>query len=116
MTITERNQKLKYYITCLKCEVSGKVCDDNCPTQYEAGNMGEIIENLEGISKILEQEPVQVELEGDGYADGFLVYDYGKCPKCGWQYEEGDKDWKEPFCCHCGQKLKWFNQAESEEV
>ena len=54
------------------------------------------------------QEPMQVELEGDGYADGCLVYDYGKCPECGWQYEEGDKDWEEPFCCHCGQRLKWF--------
>lgn len=53
----ERNTKLKAFITCLKCEVSGKPCDDNCPTQYEAGNMGEIIENLETISKALEQEP-----------------------------------------------------------
>ena len=56
MTMEERNIKLKHFITCMKCEVSGKVCDDNCPTQYEAGNMGEIIENLEAISKILEQE------------------------------------------------------------
>lgn len=55
MTIEERNVKLKHLITCMKCEVSGKSCDDNCPTQYEAGNMGEIIENLEVISKILEQ-------------------------------------------------------------
>ena len=32
-------------------------CDENCPIQYNAGNVGEIIENLEEISKILEQEP-----------------------------------------------------------
>lgn len=57
MTIAERNNKLKHFITCLKCEVSGKCCDDNCSTQYDAGNMGEIIENLEAISKALEQEP-----------------------------------------------------------
>lgn len=57
MTIAERNNKLKHLITCLKCEVSGKPCDVNCPTQYDAGNMGEIIENLEVISKALEQEP-----------------------------------------------------------
>jgi len=55
-----------------------------------------------------QNEPIQVELEGDGYADGELVYDYGRCPKCGWSFEEGDKDWEEPFCCHCGQKLEWF--------
>lgn len=60
----------------------------------------------------LEQEPKQVELEGDGYADGELVYDYGKCPSCGWQYEDGDKDWEEPYCCHCGQKLQWFEESE----
>ena len=59
MTREERNIKLKHLITCMKCEVSGKVCDDNCPTQYEAGNMGEIIENLEAISKMLEQEPCE---------------------------------------------------------
>lgn len=57
MTIKERNDKLKYLITCMKCEVSVKYCDENCPTQYDAGNMGEIIENLEEISKILDQEP-----------------------------------------------------------
>lgn len=57
MTREEQNRKLKAFITCLKCEVSGKPCDDNCPIQYEAGNMGEIIENLEAISKALEQEP-----------------------------------------------------------
>ena len=58
MTIAERNNKLKHFITCLKCEVSGKCCDDNCSTQYDAGNMGEIIENFEAISKALEQESV----------------------------------------------------------
>ena len=57
MTITERNIKLKHFINCLKCEIHGRECDDNCPTQYEAGNMGEIIENLEEISKALDQQP-----------------------------------------------------------
>lgn len=54
MTVSERNNKLKHFITCLKCRISGKCCDDNCSTQYKAGNMGEIIENLESISRILE--------------------------------------------------------------
>lgn len=62
--------------------------------------------------KASRQEPKQVEFEGDGYADGELVYDYGKCPSCGWQYEDGDKDWEEPYCCHCGQKLQWFEESE----
>lgn len=59
MTREERNIKLKHLITCMKCEVSGKVCDENCPTQYEAGNMGEIIENLEAISETMEQQPCE---------------------------------------------------------
>ena len=54
---------------------------------------------------------MQVELEGDGYADGELVCDFGKCPKCGWEFEEGDKDWEEPYCCHCGQRLEWFENT-----
>ncbi len=58
MTIVERNNKLKHFITCLKCEISGKCCDDNCSTQYDAGNMGEIIENLEAILKVLERETI----------------------------------------------------------
>lgn len=57
MTREERIEKLQHLITCMKCEVSGKSCDDNCPTQYAAGNMGEIIENLEEIVKALEREP-----------------------------------------------------------
>ena len=57
---------------------------------------------------------LQVDLSGDGYApDGGIVYDFASCPSCGWEFEDGDKDWGEPFCCHCGQKLKWFNDAES---
>ena len=71
MTREERNNKLKHFITCLKCEVSGKPCNVNCSTQYEAGNMGEFIENLEAISKALEQEPIldkiRTEIEQNAY-------------------------------------------------
>ena len=63
----------------------------------------------------LQNEPAQVELEGDGYADGELVYGFGKCPNCGWEFEEGDKDWEEPYCCHCGQKLHWFEMREMKD-
>lgn len=62
----------------------------------------------------VQPKSMQVELEADGYSDGKLVYDYGKCPKCGWQFEYGEKDWEEPYCCHCGQKLHWF-ESEGQE-
>lgn len=66
MTIAERNNKLKCFVTCLKCELGGKCCDDECSTQYEAGNVGEIVENLEAISKILDQELEIIERWKDG--------------------------------------------------
>ena len=77
------------------------------------GREEELKEKKKGSGKMTREEAKQVELEGDGFSDGEIVYDYGKCPSCGWNFEKGDKDWEEPFCCHCGQKLKWF--AESEE-
>jgi rubrerythrin len=68
----------------------------------------------DALQRQAENEPMQVELTGDGYADGQIVYDWGKCPKCGWEFENGDKDWEEPYCCHCGQKLRWFEGGEQE--
>lgn len=76
---------------------------------------GKIIDDDEIMKESKEEvRAAQVELEADGYADGELVYDFGKCPECGWQFEEGDKDWEEPYCCHCGKKLKWFETEEEE--
>ena len=87
-----------------------KYCSEKCAKTKNNNNY------LRDISTLRFNEPMQVDLEGNGYADGEIVYDYGKCPKCGWDFEEGDKDWKQPYCCHCGQKLKWFdNEAESED-
>ena len=87
MTKEERNNKLKYLITCMKCKVSGKCCDENCPTQYNAGNMGEIIKNLEEISKILEQEPCTNAISRKAMLN-YSEYLYGKMPN-----EENHKLW-----------------------
>ena len=104
--MTEQWQELKETITELRDN------DGTCTQQ-------EVCKFLANLMDVLEkqmQESKQVEPEGDGYSDGVIVYDYGKCPKCGWDFEEGDKDWEEPYCCHCGQKLKWFDdESESEE-
>ena len=80
MTREERNNKLKHFITCIKCEVSGKCCDENCPIQYGAGNMGEIIENLEEISKILEQEPCEDAISRRAVLD-YMKYLHGEMPE-----------------------------------
>jgi rubrerythrin len=70
------------------------------------------VEALTIAIKALEQEPKTVLYSGDGYADGYMVYDMAECPTCGYEYEDGDKDWGLSFCPNCGQKLNW----ESEEV
>lgn len=75
MTREERIEKLRHLITCMKCEVSGKCCDDNCSTQYDAGNMGEIIENLEEIAKALEQEPCEDAVSREAVEDIVMWYD-----------------------------------------
>ena len=80
-----------------------KYCSDKCAKSRNNNNYSRDLSTFG-----YHNNPMQVELEGDGYADGELVLDYGKCPKCGWEFEEGDKDWEEPYCCHCGQRLKWF--------
>ena len=97
-------------------ELARAISDERCCIsrgRYTATIMQEILDLPSIQPKPKTDEPIQVELEGDGYADnGQIYYDYGKCPKCGWDFEYGDKDWEEPYCCHCGQKLHWF---ESEE-
>ena len=119
MTIAERNNKLKYFITCLKCEVSGKCCDLNCSTQYDAGNMGEIIENLEAISKALEQEPKWIPvserlpnwdinclvIDEDGeYGVGYYREDVHAwdSPNWGWIERKDRVDNREAFTEPCG--------------
>ena len=81
MTIAERNNKLKHFITCLKCETSGKPCDVNCLTQYDAGNIGEIIENLEAISKALEQEPCEDSISREPFTDSTICEGFS-CDEC----------------------------------
>lgn len=49
------------------------------------------------------QIPKMPDIEGDGYADGHLVYDTWICPFCG-EYYEIDYDNFE-YCPKCGQHI-----------
>ena len=60
-----------------------------------------IREWIDEIARRTTPRPVCYELSD--YADGAPVYDYANCPTCGRSYEEGERDWGEPFCPHCGQ-------------
>lgn len=42
--------------------------------------------------------------EGDGYADGHMVYDTWICPNCRERYEVDYDDYD--FCPRCGQRIK----------
>ena len=46
--------------------------------------------------------------EGDGYADGRLVYDTWICPCCGKHYEVDYDNYN--YCPDCGQKLDWSDE------
>lgn len=59
------------------------------------------------IEALEKQIPKKPEYEGDGYADGHLVYDYAKCPICGHDFEYGINDWESDYCSDCGQRLDW---------
>ena len=48
--------------------------------------------------------------EGDGYADGHLVYDTWICPCCGKHYEVDYDNYN--YCPDCGQKLDWSENDE----
>ena len=53
------------------------------------------------------EEPRAVRYEGDGYADGEMVYDAAFCPNCEHEFEEDSENWECEFCPNCGQRLRW---------
>ena len=68
----------------------------------------QLAEWLKELKKYKEKDTPQLVIySGDGYADGYLVYDYAKCPNCDREFEEDRDEWEMPFCCACGQALKW---------
>ena len=50
------------------------------------------------------QIPKKLIAEGDGYADGEMVFDSFYCPSCDHCMEE---DEVEDYCPNCGQKICW---------
>lgn len=50
--------------------------------------------------------------EGDGYADGHLVYDTWICPCCGKHYEVDYDDYD--YCPECGQHIDKSMEQEGE--
>lgn len=55
------------------------------------------------INSLEKQIPKKPYYEGDGYADGYMVYDTWICPNCGKHYEVDYDNYK--YCPECGQRL-----------
>lgn len=57
---------------------------------------------------IEKQIPKIPDYEGDGYADGYMVYDTWICPNCGTKYEIDNDEYE--HCPKCGQAIQWENE------
>ena len=81
-------------------------CNWNGSGQYTSDELTEAKRIVcEATEKQIPQKP---NLQGDGYADGELVYDYAECPVCGNDdFEEDTNDWGCKYCPDCGQALDW---------
>lgn len=69
--------------------------------------IGTVEECREAVEK---QKAKRPDYEGDGYADGYMVYDTWICPNCGKEYEVDYDDYK--YCPNCGQAIKWDENME----
>lgn len=77
------------------------------------GTIGEMIDKCAGYESIgtveecrearEKQIPKRPDYEGDGYADGEIVYDTWICPNCGIKYEVDYDDYD--YCPKCGQAI-----------
>ena len=69
-------------------------------SDYEALDMA--------ISALEKQMPKRLIAEGDGYADGAMVYDHFYCPSCDHLIWEEDV---EDYCPNCGREITMEGEA-----
>ena len=82
----------------------GAEIDDN--VYSDTSRVNEILELNKVVCEALEKQMPKIpDYEGDGYADGFLVYDTWICPNCGKYYDVDFDDYE--YCPLCGQAIDW---------
>lgn len=83
--------------------VADGIFDDE---SFQYADSGLVMYYLANIVKALEKQIAKKpNIEGDGYADGQLVYDTWICPNCEKHYEIDYDDYD--YCPNCGQKILW---------
>lgn len=85
----------------MACKVAIKALQEI--QKYQA--IGTVEECQEAREKQKAKKP---DYEGDGYADGHLVYDTWICPCCEKRYEVDYDDYK--HCPNCGQAIDWSEE------
>ena len=94
------------YPTCSTTCQKQTDCDD-CPIQEAFARLRQYEQtglNPEEIAELKERDTPKIpQYEGDGYADGKMVYDIWICPNCGTKYEVDYDDYD--FCPDCGQRI-----------
>ena len=111
MTESEARGYIQGKLNCMnKCDVFERehsqntdLCD-SCDYCYSQGNFGNQKGAFEKAINALEKQiPKKPYYEGDGYADGQLVYDTWICPCCENHYEVDYDNYD--YCPNCGQAI-----------
>ena len=93
-------KELQMYKDNKLCLVPEDVYSRQCCELDAYKEIGTVEECREAVEK---QKPKVPDYEGDGYADGYMVYDTWICPNCGKKYEVDYDDYK--YCPECGQAI-----------
>lgn len=106
MTVQEANRDADG-----RCKMRGcNLCDGYRKELKQYRALGTVEELKEAKEKQIPQTPC---IEGDGYADGHLVYDTWICPNCEEHYEIDYDDYD--YCPKCGQAINKSVIEGSEE-
>lgn len=89
-------------------KVEFELCGGNLPEKYKAFVRRVLNDkNLVPAADVAEVVHGQWQGEGDGYADGALVYDVWVCSNCGHYIDDGtdDPECLPNYCPNCGAKM-----------